>query len=352
MRSTSSSWPNAAPWTRAIASRSASLSGLIVAPLATAAVLASLLLLGPEASAVALTPREKAALLVVSGLPALPGVGGVFVRPWDRDEPRPPGAIVFVDQEGGLVKGFRELPPAKAAAEFRSAEEALAAGRATGRALRRKGVRGDFAPVLDLPDGPLGSRHFRNPAFGVAFARGLGEAGVAACAKHFPGLGTAPVSTDDRPSVHARVRQADLAPYRAAIRTGVPCVMVSHAFYRGLGRGRASLDPAAYRLLRSLGFEGVAITDSLNFVRSAPVERWAPRAIRAGADLLLFSHPDYARRAIDALVPLARRGELDVHVERVLRFRARYRWRRRRPAARTAGSARRASGCRASGRRA
>jgi hypothetical protein len=68
----------------------------------------------------------------------------------------------------------------------------------------------------------------------------------------------------------------------------------------------------------------VTITDSLNFVRAAPVERWAPRAVRAGADLLLFTHPDYARRAIDALVPLARRGELDLHVERVLRFRQRY----------------------------
>jgi beta-N-acetylhexosaminidase len=100
--------------------------------------------------------------------------------------------------------------------------------------------------------------------------------------------------------------------------------MLSHAFYRGLGRGRASLDPAAYRLLRSLGFDGVAITDSLNFLRGAPVERWAPRAVRAGADLLLFTHPDYARRAIRALVPLARRGELDAHVARVLRFRARY----------------------------
>ena len=255
-----------------------------------------------------MTPREKAALLVVSGLPAPPGVAGVFVRPWDRNAPRPRGALVFVDQEGGLVKGFRELPPAKAASAYRSAAEAFAAGSATGRALRGQGVRGDFAPVLDLPDGPLGSRHFRDPSFGVAFGRGLADAGVAACAKHFPGLGTAPVSTDDRPSVHARVRKADLAPFRAAIRAGVPCVMVSHAFYRGLGRGRASLDPAAYRLLRSLGFDGVAITDSLNFVRAAPVERWAPRAIRAGADLLLFSHPDYARRAIDALVPLARRG--------------------------------------------
>jgi beta-glucosidase-like glycosyl hydrolase len=62
------------------------------------------------------------------------------------------------------------------------------------------------------------------------------------------------------------------------------------------------------------------MTDSLSFVRSAPVERWAPRAVRAGADLILFTDRGHARRAVAALVPLARRGELDEHVARVLAF--------------------------------
>jgi beta-N-acetylhexosaminidase len=279
---------------------------------------------GVEAEVSRMTPREKAALVVVSGLPAPTGVGGVFVRSWDRDQPRPRGALVFVDQEGGLVRGFRELPPSQPASEYRSAADALAAGRATGVALRRHGVRADFAPVLDLPEGPLGSRHFRDPSFGVAFARGLGRAGVAACAKHFPGLGSTPVSTDDSTRVRGRLRARDLAPFRDAIRAGVPCVMVSHAFYRGLGPARASLEPRAYRRLRALGFDGVAVTDSLNFVRAAPAEQWARRAVRAGADLLLFSHPDYARRAIAALVPLGRAGELDSHVRRVLLLRRRF----------------------------
>jgi beta-glucosidase-like glycosyl hydrolase len=76
--------------------------------------------------------------------------------------------------------------------------------------------------------------------------------------------------------------------------------------------------------LRSLGFRGVAMTDSLSIVRVAPVERWSRQAVRAGADLLLFTSAEHARRAIHALMPLARAGELDVHVVRVLRFRARY----------------------------
>jgi beta-glucosidase-like glycosyl hydrolase len=45
-------------------------------------------------------------------------------------------------------------------------------------------------------------------------------------------------------------------------------------------------------------------------------------AARAGADLLLLTSPEHARRAIRALVPLARRGELDEAVRRVLAFRS------------------------------
>lgn len=266
-------------------------------------------------AASALAPQDKAALVVVSGLPAPPGVGGVLVQRWNTRSPRPKGALVFVDQEGGQVRAYGDAPPGRPASSYASAAEARAAGRATRRALRARGVHVDLAPVLDLR-GPLGSRHFRRPAFGVAFARGLGDA---ACAKHFPGLGTAAISTDERPHVDAKVRARDLAPFRAAIRHGVPCVMTSNAFYDGR-RSRASVDRSAYRLLRSLGFEGVAITDSLSVVRKAPVERWAPQAIRAGADLVLFTSPAHARRAIRALVPLAETGALDAHVARVLRF--------------------------------
>jgi beta-N-acetylhexosaminidase len=78
--------------------------------------------------------------------------------------------------------------------------------------------------------------------------------------------------------------------------------------------------PATYRLLRDLGFEGVAMTDSLDVV-DGHAREWAVAAARAGADLLLFTSGKDAARAIRALLPLARSGELDAHVARVLRFR-------------------------------
>jgi beta-N-acetylhexosaminidase len=273
------------------------------------------------ATVLGLTPQQKAALVVVSGLPAPAGVAGVIVQKNNRDAPRPAGAFVVTDQEGGKVRTFARLPPRSSARAVRSKSAAFDSGRVTGRALRRIGVDVDLAPVLDLPDGPLGSRQFRSPFYGVAFADGLAAGGAGACVKHFPGLGSLPFSTDEKPYVVGHVRDEDLAPYRAAVEAGVPCVMVGHGVYPTLGPRRAVLMPATYRMLRELGFEGVAMTDSLDVVRGHAGE-WAVAAARAGADLLLFTSGRDAARAIRVLLPLARSGELDDQVARVLRFRA------------------------------
>jgi beta-N-acetylhexosaminidase len=279
--------------------------------------LALLLTGSAQAEAAELTPRQKAQLVVVAGLPADGPFGGVLVRQWNTHLTPPRGAIAFADQEGGTVKTFRSLPPWRAASQYRTAAVALAAGRETAAALRRAGIHAAYAPVLDLPDGPLGSRHFARPELGVAFAKGLGRA---ACVKHFPGLGSTPVSTDEA-RVNGVLRSADLRPFREAIRAGVPCVMTSHAIYPRLGPRRASLERKTYELLRGLGFEGVAVTDSLGVLGSPYAPYWARLALRAGADLVLTTSARDARRMVDALVPLARAGELDAAVVRVLRYR-------------------------------
>ena len=270
-----------------------------------------------QAEVAGMTPREKAAAVIVSGMPAPAGFGGILVRQWTTALPRPRASIVFADQEGGNVKTFADLAPWRAASQYRSSAEAFAAGGETASALRRAGVHATFAPVLDLADGPLGSRHFVRPEYGVAFARGLGSA---ACVKHFPGLGSTRLSTDEA-RVHGALRARDLAPFRAAIRAGAKCVMVGHAIYPRFGPRRASFEPETYRLLRRLGFRGVAITDSLGVLGSPFAPFWARLAIRAGADLVLTTSARDAARMVDALVPLARDGELDERLVRVLRYR-------------------------------
>jgi beta-N-acetylhexosaminidase len=185
-----------------------------------------------------------------------------------------------------------------------SAPQVQAQGLATGRYLRGYGVNVDLAPVLDVGSAGtsfLGSRIFSaDPAttssLGSAFATGLQAAHVAATAKHFPGLGTAPANTDLRVVVVPTPRpelERRLAPFQAAVSSGIRLVMVSNAAYPALDPSRlpAALSPAIVGgLLRTqLGFGGVVITDTM----SAPAIRRHPDApvlaLRAGVDLLLYS---------------------------------------------------------------
>jgi beta-N-acetylhexosaminidase len=248
--------------------------------------------------------------------------------------PRPPSMtqplLVTVDQEGGLV---RRLPgPPKPAAETigsRGAAFAERLGRATGASLRSMGVNVDLAPVLDLgrPGRAIegeGRTFARTPAaiseMGVGFARGLAAGGVAATAKHFPGLGAARINTDNavqkiRLSA-AKLRNADEQPYTAFIQSSGAMVMLSTAIYPALSGKPAALSRAVAtgELRDRLGFQGVSISDSLGSVSARAVggpAKTALAAAKAGTDLVLFTDLGDAARAQHALARALGDGSLD-----------------------------------------
>jgi len=211
--------------------------------------------------------------------------------------------LIAADQEGGIVKRFPFAPPDLAPAALGTTTEAQAQASATAAALRDLGVDVDFAPVVDTPTSAksfLGSRAFShsaatNAALGPAFVAGLQSGGVAATAKHFPGLGQAGANTD-LSSVIVRAAawklKEGLVPFRRAIQSGVQLVMVSSAVYPALDPSGlpAVFSPALETdLLRTqLGFTGVAVTDALTAPAAARVPHAATKAIAAGADLLVF----------------------------------------------------------------
>jgi beta-N-acetylhexosaminidase len=154
---------------------------------------------------------------------------------------------------------------------------------------------------------------------GVSFAQGLGQGGVAAAVKHFPGLGLATANTDLGASIVADSKRAlapGLQPFEAAVEAGVPLVMTSNATYPAYDAQRpASLSPAVGHLLRKrLGFAGTVITDDLlaGAVTASGYGTGAAAvaATRAGADLLLFARAP-APEALPALVGALRKGELE-----------------------------------------
>lgn len=156
--------------------------------------------------------------------------------------------IVSVDQEGGLVKRLPGPPRASAAVMgARGASFSRSQGAATAASLRGAGINVDLAPVLDVARRggfiskqrrAFGSKPGRVAATGVAFAEGLESGGVAAAAKHFPGLGSTAANTDLRPSTirlgAGALRRVDEAPYRAFSEAGGALVMVSSARYPAL----------------------------------------------------------------------------------------------------------------------
>ena len=209
-------------------------------------------------------------------------------------------ALICVDQEGGPVRIVPFAAPARAPSQQGTPGLAYASARAAAHQVGREGIDVVLAPVLDTarPGGAMAGRAYPGDAaqvarLGTAAVRGYRAGGVAATAKHFPGLGDATRNTDDAPVTTT----ASLAPFRAAIRAGVPLDMASHALYPALDPDHiASQSPAILGglLRRRLGFRGAVITDSLEaraVLARSSVATAAERSLRAGADLVLLTGP-------------------------------------------------------------
>jgi beta-N-acetylhexosaminidase len=210
-------------------------------------------------------------------------------------------ALVMVDQEGGEIRTVSWAGPAAGAPEQGDATSVRRSARQAAGQLARAGVNVNLAPVADVPGGAapvMGFRAFAGDAEGIAartraFIAGMRSAGVATTAKHFPGLGRAQVNTDDASARVTGGGEADLIPFRAAIRERVPLIMLSHAFYPELDADRiASQSPEVVTgLLRDqLGYEELIVTDSIEaqaVLDRSGVGRAAERSLRAGADLIL-----------------------------------------------------------------
>jgi beta-N-acetylhexosaminidase len=215
-------------------------------------------------------------------------------------------ALVMVDQEGGAVRTVSFAGP-PAAQPFQGAPAAVrSAARGAGRKLRSVGVNVNLAPVADVaaPGSAFGSRAFSGDAAAVAASTraavaGMRTAEVAATAKHFPGLGGASVNTDDASATvdvpRSALEDRDLPPFRAAVEERVPLVMLSHALYPALDGERIASQSRAIAtdlLRRELGFDGVAVTDSLEaqaVLDRSGIATAAERSIEAGADLILMT---------------------------------------------------------------
>jgi beta-N-acetylhexosaminidase len=243
--------------------------------------------------------------------------------------------LLMTDQEGGVVRrlpGGPDLSQQQIGQAADPAAQARLAGAGAAANLRGTGLNVNLAPVLDVYAAAgnfidqYGRSYSRYPGqvatLGADFIRAQQAGGVAAAAKHFPGLGAASRSqdTDLRPVTlpvsTATLRRVDERPYRAAIAAGVKLVMVSWAVYPALDPGRpAGLSPLVVQgeLRQRLGFGGVTITDALEagaLRRYGTIARRGQLAALAGMDLLLCSGQSVGegQRAVAGLARAYRNG--------------------------------------------
>jgi beta-N-acetylhexosaminidase len=173
------------------------------------------------------------------------------------------------------------------------------------------------------------------------FLRGLREAGVLGCGKHFPGLGEGNLdSHHDLPVIEKswkRMWEEDLVPYRV-LRRDYPFIMISHAAYPAVTRERtpASLSQKWIRevLRKKIGYRGLILSDDLEMggvLSAGPVDQAAIEHIRAGGDVCLICHKqEYIVTAYEAILREAERdrkfrSRAAESVQRVLAFKKRSR---------------------------
>ncbi len=193
-------------------------------------------------------------------------------------------------------------------------------GVAIGEQCKRLGVHVNYAPVVDINNNAanpvIGYRSFGEnrdnvSRLGIAYMKGLQDAGIMACAKHFPGHGDVDVDSHlDLPVIkksRAELDSMELVPFKALFDAGVGSVMIAHL-------GVPAIDSAEHKatsiskntvtdLLRNeMGFTGLSFTDALEM---KGVSKYFPggtisvEALIAGNDMLCL--PSGVPEAIDAV---------------------------------------------------
>ena len=239
-----------------------------------------------------------------------------------------PHAIISVDEEGGDVSRLHQrdgspFPGNAVLGRLDDVDVTRSVAREVGTQLAAVGIHLTLAPDADVNSNPknpvIGVRSFGADPVAVAehtaaWTEGVQAAGVAACAKHFPGHGD--TSTDSHLSepvvaaAAATLADRELVPFSSAIAAGTKAIMTSHIHVPALDPDNVATfsDTILGDLLRDrLGFDGVIVTDALDMVgasgtRGMPAA--AVAAVAAGSDLLCLGSNNSEREVGDIVEAL------------------------------------------------
>lgn len=223
----------------------------------------------------------------------------------------PSAPMVFIDQEGGLVRrlkdgrGFAPLPSAR---EFNhlATDRKRAILAASFAEMRRLGIHYDFAPVIDVdynPDNPNIGRIKRSYSSDIAEVEAnallVNEVAraqrIGLCLKHFPGIGGAVVDSHQEfmdISDALRSEQEELF-YALAPKMFGNTVLVSHAIVRQWDERPMTLSAVGLGRLRARLANTLLITDDMQMQglqKALGTSEASLQSLMAGMDMLCIGN--------------------------------------------------------------
>lgn len=253
--------------------------------------------------------------------------------------------MVTIDGEWGLgmrLDSVIDLPYQLTLGALNDPKLVYQMGRAVGEQCRRMGIHVNYAPVVDINNNPnnpvIGYRSFgedKNKVgeLGVAYMKGMQDAGIMACAKHFPGHGDTEVDSHlDLPVINkskSELKSLELDPFRELFKAGVGSVMIAHLYIPSIDKTpnlatSLSKNNVTNLLRMEMGYQGLAFTDALEMKgvsKFFPSGEASVQALIAGNDMLCL--PDDVGTSIIAILGAIKKRQLnwtdlDARVKKVL----------------------------------
>lgn len=259
--------------------------------------------------------------------------------------------MIATDAEWGAAMRFSEYLAYPRQAQLgrieKGAEKLLyKMGRNVGKELKDLNIYVNYAPVADVSDDDVASlsqRSFGNDpkqvsALATAYMKGMQDAGIYACGKHYPGHAGTKVDAHIAMPVlnksRAEMEEVDMYPYNSLFANGLEMVMIGHYSIPAIDPSGVpmSISPILMNqvLRKDQGFKGVVITDAvamggLTNEGRGPVEA-SMSVYKAGADMILMTYQPI--ECIEAITEKIEKGEwpveeLDAKVRKVLMLKAR-----------------------------
>lgn len=243
--------------------------------------------------------------------------------------------FLAIDEEGGdvaRVQAGLKLEKTMTAQELGFADDPALVYNTyfdIGNYLTEYGFNVDFAPVSDVLTNPdntaIGNRSFSDNADVAGrmvpeAVKGLQDANVTACLKHWPGQGEVDADTHEgiasTEKTKAEMEQCEFLPFRAGVEAGVQMIMVGHFSAPQITGDNTpcslSKDVITGILREEWEYDGVIITDAMNMGAISEYygsDEAAIKALKAGCDMVLM--PEDYSLAISGVVDAVRNGTID-----------------------------------------